>query len=272
MAKGEGLVYFKWNFDKSDYLELAVNTGLCTEAEGYQIFVAVQNYAKTGETRSFPNGTAELVYRSLCLDVDHAVKKYHHRSEINQENGSKGGKAKAAKAAARAGEAISEAETEDTLDVSNTTQEDDLPTIPPTLAQFKIAVNHITETKMDNKAAFCNADVEAFFAELDGAGWIWRGRSVSSWGDLEKLIAWKFSTEEFNGVSMWDAAQRWSELASPALTILGISDSFSWFLKDYRGKEISVFAAMNEFAVEMRNKENKARQDMYSFHYIPGKQ
>lgn len=229
MAKDKGLVYFKWNFDKSDYLELAVNTGLCTEAEGYQIFVAVQNYAKTGETRSFPNGTAELVYRSLCLDVDHAVKKYHHRSEINQENGSKGGKAKAANAAAKATES------------PPAPQQSPPKFKPPTLTQFKNAVDHFNENEWDDEAEYSDYDVEALYDELSENGWIWMGRyHIQSRHDWESLLSYRFGPYKTGGCTDWKILNELSNKICSVFTmgeLISIADEFTLSWGSDGGKE-----------------------------------
>ena len=201
MAKGEGLVYYKWYFDKTRELEGFVNDGLLTLEQAAEIFFAVQAYAEKGEVREMSSPSLRMTYKSLCTDADRAKQAYGQKVEKLKDSGKKGGKAKAANAAAKA------------IDNLPTPQQSPPKFKPPTLTQFKNAVDHFIENEWDDEVDYSEYDVEALFDELNENGWIWDGRfKVQCRDDWELLLYNRFSpfttpfdkVEEGYSLSQWD--------------------------------------------------------------------
>lgn len=218
MAKGEGLVYYKWYFDKTRELEGFVNDGLLTLEQAAEIFFAVQAYAEKGEVREMSSPALRMTYKSLCTDADRAKQAYGQKVEKLQDSGKKGGKAKAANAAAKATES------------PPAPQQSPPKFKPPTLAQFKNAVDHFNENEWDDEADYSEYDVEALFDELNENGWVWKDRfAIQSRKDWETLIAHRFCPYDSCGVPEWNIFQVWANRFPIGATFSGVHTAFQEF-------------------------------------------
>ena len=222
MAKGEGLVYYKWYFDKSRELEGFVNDGLLTLEQAAEIFFAVQAYAEKGEVREMSSPALRMTYKSLCTDADRAKQAYGQKVEKLQDSGKKGGKAKASNAAAKATES------------PPAPQQSPQKFKPPTLTQFKNAVDHFNENEWDDEAEYSDYDVEALYDELSENGWIWMGRyHIQSRHDWEMLLSYRFGPYKTGGCTDWKILNELSKKICSVFTmgeLISIADDFtlSW--------------------------------------------
>lgn len=237
MAKGEGLVYYKWYFDKTRELEGFVKDGILTLEQAAELFFAVQAYAENGEMREMSSPYLVMIYKPLCKDADRAKQAYDDLVEKNRANGKKGVQGKAAKAAAKA-----EAEGAEAPPALLPTNQ--VKFSPPTLTQFKNAVEHFNGTEWDEEADYDDYAVEGLYDELKENNWIWNGRfKVQSRADWEKLLYERFSpfsvpydkvVEGYN-MSQWGVfkfvAERFPDGAT--LSEIGeVADNFDVWLDD----------------------------------------
>lgn len=258
MAEGESLAYLKWYFNKTDALESFVKDGLITKEQAADLFFAVQAYAKTGEERDLSDPALIMQYKTLCIDIDKAKKKYVQKCETNRRNGAKGGKAKAEKAAAKGSEAAPAAPAPEKPKFK-----------PPTLTQFKNAVEHFNENEWDGEADYSDYDIESLYDELNENGWVWKDRfAIQSREDWEKLIQWRFGTysAEISGFRLidWDLL-RWTADAYPFEASLSKLANIADDVEDYlEGADIKepryISTKIREF-IKSHFIDNQERED-----------
>lgn len=157
------LVYFKWMVEDAKVLK----ENLTTEQIG-ELFVAVMDYLQTG-TVSEVSKDIRFPYADYRNKVDRACASYDETCAKRAESGKKGGTAKAKNAAKAAGK--------------EQTQEKKFK--PPTLKQFKNAVDEYADDVSDY-------DIESFYDHLSESKWQFEGMAVQSRNDWEQIISARF--------------------------------------------------------------------------------
>lgn len=171
------LTYFKWMADDAEVLK----ENMTTEQIG-QLFIAVMDYLQT-RTAVEVSKDIRFAYADYRKKVDRACASYDETCAKRAENGKKGGKAKAENAAKAAGPAPDQAKKFK----------------PPTLKQFKNAVEKIT----DKNGWDCPDDygIEAFYDYLSEHQWQFEGMPIQSRSDWEAIIMAKFhDLPDYNGL------------------------------------------------------------------------
>lgn len=162
------LVYFKWMVEDAKVLK----ENLSTEQIG-ELFVAVMDYLQTGTIKEVSKDI-RFPYADYRNKVDRACASYDETCAKRAESGKKGGKAKAENAA----KAV-----RPVPDQSKTFK-------PPTLSQFKNAVERIID---DNEWESADAyDIERFYDKLREDNWQFAGMAIQSRSDWEEIITAKF--------------------------------------------------------------------------------
>lgn len=162
------LVYFKWMVEDAKVLK----ENLTTEQIG-ELFVAVMDYLQTGTVVEVSK-EIRFPYADYRNKVDRACASYDETCSKRAESGKKGGKAKAQNAAKAAGQIPNQAKKFK----------------PPTLSQFKNAVNKIVDDSGFDDAD--NYDIESFFDSLVERSWIFEGMPIQSRKDWEEIIYARF--------------------------------------------------------------------------------
>ena len=163
------LVYFKWMVEDAKVLKENLTTELIGE-----LFVAVMDYLQTGTVVEVSK-EIRFPYADYRNKVDRACASYDETCSKRAESGRKGGTAKARNTANTAGVDSQQAKKFK----------------PPTLKQFKNAVEKIAD---DNDWDYPNDyDIEAFYDHLNENRWLFEGMPIQSRKDWEAIISERFS-------------------------------------------------------------------------------
>lgn len=197
MAKGEGLVYYKWYFDKTRELEGFVKDGILTLEQAAELFFAVQAYAENGEMREMSSPYLVMIYKPLCKDADRAKQAYDDLVEKNRANGKKGVQGKAAKAAAKA--AAEGAEAPPALPPAKQVKFS-----PPTRKQFKDAMERfLSHDWEDEDIDASDYDIDRLYDKLNENGWTLEGHAIQSRDDWEHVLYSRFCPMDTCGIDTW---------------------------------------------------------------------
>ena len=163
----------KFAYYKLEFTDLDVIRETLTKEQGFDLICALADYSRDSTITELPV-ELKLPFAMLKKKVDQAHDAYEDKCNILRENGRKGGKAKAKNAAKAA---------ESTLDRAKKFK-------PPTLKQFKNAVEKIT----DENDWDCPNDygMEAFYDHLSECQWLFEGMPIQSRSDWEAIITAKF--------------------------------------------------------------------------------
>lgn len=162
------LVYFKFMAEDAEVMK----ENLTTEQIG-ELFLAVMDYLETGEVADVSKAI-KYPYSDYRKRVDRARSSYEETCAKRTESGKKGGTAKAKNAAKAAA----------------TTPAQKVDFKPPTLSQFKNAVNKIVgENDFDDVDDYY---IEAFFDKLKEQSWNFNGMAIQSRKDWEEIIYARF--------------------------------------------------------------------------------
>ncbi|MDY4508038.1 MAG: DUF6291 domain-containing protein [Candidatus Faecousia sp.] len=157
------LVYFKWMVEDAKVLK----ENLTTEQIG-ELFVAVMDYLQTG-TVAEVSKDIRFPYADYRNKVDRACASYDETCAKRAESGKKGGTAKAKNAAKAGGKE----------------QDQEKKFKPPTLKQFKNAVDEYADDVSDY-------DIESFYDHLSESKWQFEGMAIQSRKDWEQIISARF--------------------------------------------------------------------------------
>lgn len=164
------LVYFKWMVEDAKVLK----ENLTTEQIG-ELFVAVMDYLQTGTVVEVSK-EIRFPYADYRNKVDRASASYEETCAKRAESGKKGGAAKAKNAVKVEGAAPAQTKKFK----------------PPTLTQFKNAVDRAIENNEWDPVE--DYDIESFYDHLNDNGWEFEGMAIQSRKDWEQIVHERFDT------------------------------------------------------------------------------
>lgn len=165
----------KFAYYKLEFTDLDVIRETLTKEQGFDLICAIVDYAKDGTTIAEVPPEARIFFSLLRKKQDQAKNKYDELCTKRAESGKKGGEAKAKNREQATGTVPAQAKKFK----------------PPTLKQFKNAVEKIAD---DNGWDYPNDyDIEAFYDHLNENRWLFEGMPIQSRKDWEAIISERFS-------------------------------------------------------------------------------